>query len=469
MSGFFTTTSKLFLTKTGASIILLMAFPILSRLYDPEHFGIQALYTSLVMLFTPIACLRCDMAMIVEKNDSSARTLLFLCICCSVAIATFFGFVLHFIAPIQTLFSELNTYASISLLIAINFSLEGISIAMLSFATRQALLHYVIATDIVRALVMVGYPILIAFIFSTSAMSLIYGYLFASLASCLICLPLVFRALALSSRDRVNLTTLLRKKRSFLLYGSMGSFFNGLAAHTPNIIIGSLFGKEILGFVNAATRLLALPARTMGAAVSRTFFTKTKSSTSGHDFVRNTELSICSLMYVIVLLILLVPSSKLLFAFLLGNEWGEVGRYFNVLLFFYAAWTLTSPLSSIFSTRDRQQLLFRFQLAKFLVRVSSLLVGSKLFGIEDALLFYAVISGLIQLIQTSTAYVLAGGKHLTFYYLLARGVFPAIISSLLITALLGSGDIFVLGMFSIICSFICIINIYRIQNHLKAV
>ena len=50
--------------------------PVLTRLYGPEAFGFLALFTSITSIIGVVACMRCELAIMLPKTDEEAANLL---------------------------------------------------------------------------------------------------------------------------------------------------------------------------------------------------------------------------------------------------------------------------------------------------------------------------------------------------------------------------------------------------------
>ena len=64
----------------GAQLLLVLAAPILTRLYTPEDFGLLAIYTSLLALAGVISSLRYELAIPLPKEDEEAANTAVLCL-----------------------------------------------------------------------------------------------------------------------------------------------------------------------------------------------------------------------------------------------------------------------------------------------------------------------------------------------------------------------------------------------------
>src|SRR5512133_567535 len=68
------------LTLTGgttfAQILTILSVPVLTRLYQPENFGVWALYSSIASIISVIICLRYDYSIMLPESDEDAVNLL---------------------------------------------------------------------------------------------------------------------------------------------------------------------------------------------------------------------------------------------------------------------------------------------------------------------------------------------------------------------------------------------------------
>lgn len=82
-------------TAAGQAIVVL-ASPVLTRLYTPEDFGVLAVYASLLCVLSTVATLRYELAIPLPKRDEDAAALVVLCLVIvlgmSLLVAMGFGF-----------------------------------------------------------------------------------------------------------------------------------------------------------------------------------------------------------------------------------------------------------------------------------------------------------------------------------------------------------------------------------------
>ena len=63
----------------SAQVIALLAYPLLSRVYSPDDFGVLAFILAVSSIIVPIATLRYESAIVIEKDDDYATKIQMLC------------------------------------------------------------------------------------------------------------------------------------------------------------------------------------------------------------------------------------------------------------------------------------------------------------------------------------------------------------------------------------------------------
>ena len=61
-----------------SQLITIVAIPLISRLFDPDEFGVAALFLSIVTLLSVVATLRFEKAIVLPKSDDTAVNLFML-------------------------------------------------------------------------------------------------------------------------------------------------------------------------------------------------------------------------------------------------------------------------------------------------------------------------------------------------------------------------------------------------------
>ena len=80
MNGFVKHVATLATGTVFAGAMGIVVMPLLTRIYEPEDFGVSALYTSLAGIMSVVMCWRYELAVVLPEKDQDAASLLILCI-----------------------------------------------------------------------------------------------------------------------------------------------------------------------------------------------------------------------------------------------------------------------------------------------------------------------------------------------------------------------------------------------------
>jgi O-antigen/teichoic acid export membrane protein len=174
-----------------------------------------------------------------------------------------------------------------------------------------------------------------------------------------------------------KITANLFRYRKFPLIDTWGIIINNLSWQLPTLMLSSYFSQSIVGYYSLANRVLMLPMTIVGNAIAQVFYQRASETYSGKGSLANLtdivfrRLSAISLYPALLLSVLGYDLFKLVF----GAEWAEAGIYVQILgpwLFFLF---ISSPLSTLFSIMERQELAFLIHLLILVSRIISLIMG----------------------------------------------------------------------------------------------
>ena len=116
---------KLLSASVVAQAIGLLIYPILTRLYAPEDFGLLNLFCTIVNVLVIIATAEYQYAIVLPQEESKARSMVHVCLLMLTAVIVFVSLTIPFAAPIAHLFKapELAQYWWL-----IPFSVLGLSL-----------------------------------------------------------------------------------------------------------------------------------------------------------------------------------------------------------------------------------------------------------------------------------------------------------------------------------------------------
>jgi len=373
-------------------VMMIVAAPILTRLYSPADFGMLALYMSTTGILQIMLSMRYELAITLSESIQEAMALLKLCLIIvllfaviSLALVTLFGDALAALLGLPEL-SDYLWMLPISLLLIGSFNTfnywcvrEG-EFALIG----KARLKQVLASLIVQISGSSFGPVaLLAGQVANQAMGV------RSLGSKPLRLP-EFKSVNLADMRKVVV-----RYRRFPLYSSWAGLFNSISQQLPTFVFVIMFGPAAAGFYSMTNRVLKAPANVFVGALIDVFL---KSATTAHREGNLKQLTLLtfknSALTTLPPLLLLSIISPELFAIVFGESWsvaGEFARWMTILVFFSFT---AAPLTRLFVIYEKQSSELVFQVVLMVSRALALIVGAKIGDSVIAIILFSITSGI---------------------------------------------------------------------------
>lgn len=382
----------------GIGIIVM---PLLTRIYRPEDFGIFTLYTSLLGVLTVVACWRYELAIVLPERDEDAANLLLLCI----VICLGMGLLTLILAAIfrASLANLLNAPELASWLWFLPLSLiaAGVYLLLNYWSTRRKHFKRLAIRQMTQSSVTAVTQIAGGGLCPTvSAGGLIGGAIVGQVtASGWLAWQIkkdegMFISNAINRSDFMRV---VRRYKKFPLFDSWSGLLNTFSGMLPALLLGYYFSPDIVGFYALGYLILHAPMSVVGSSIAQAFFPH------ANEAKRNGQLSQLTLkIFEHLLIIGLVPILLLtivapeLFALIFGDRWFTAGEYVRWLSVWLLFVFISSPLSNIYSIKEKQKEGLIVNIVMFCSRLIVLVIGGmkgdalftiKLFGITGAVLW----------------------------------------------------------------------------------
>lgn len=274
LKGMLGDTGLLMLSGVVAQMINLLAYPILTKLYAPEAFGIFAAFLSIATLVGSAICLRLDMVFqVVPRGEEWGvfRAALTVLTCVGLVMAGLIWMFSDWVLPVfaADAMDQMPSLTWAGLLV-----LTGglIGLAALGRQVRSKWVNYrrlagaQVTRTIVSVLVQVG-----AFWLAPGFLGLIFGFLAGLVIFCLLTLPLP-GAHSFADRDAASPRMVLGQHQTFIRVDVVNVLIGAAVMAMYPIVVLALFGAETAGFFALASRLSFIPVEFLGAAISTVFF-----------------------------------------------------------------------------------------------------------------------------------------------------------------------------------------------------
>jgi O-antigen/teichoic acid export membrane protein len=362
------TTKGLFVVLSGsavASVISFLSTPVLSRLATPEAFAYLGV---LMALFNPISvsiALRLDTAIPLPKEQSEAKTLVWLSWISAAAlslIATLAGLLILWFSPdsLPALYPPVLQIFPVLLLAC------GVVMPLQYWLQRQQAYRSISVSRIVQmSLIAITSVILAALDWS---LSLVIGYILGWCSY-----AVVLYRLALKAGFSPHFPGWKTLKVSFLQYRhfagmyALGSFLSVLAVSVPVFVFSRDFSEAETGYLNLVRHILFMASSFVASSFIQTYYSRYSQLRHEGRALMPLTLKVARLIAIPALLMLLlgVFLGEPLFVWVFGEDWSRSGELAAWMAPVIALQMLSAPLSPVLLVLNRVRLFSLWQIAYF--------------------------------------------------------------------------------------------------------
>lgn len=364
-----------------AQVVTLLSLPILTRLYQPEEFGILAVFLAALAVMTVAINGGYDMALMLPEKDEEARKILLLCLQMALLGSAGWGILSWVFSEYFLTLLDIERIAPWHHLLAGSLLLEGLSQPLRIYLSRLQKYRVIALSKILRssfqAFISIGLGIK-GYLFE----GLILGFLIGQIAG-LLPLGLSYaRVEKPTIEKRVSISSLARKYKDFPQFALIANWLNNASRYLPFFFIPILFselgtGEEINGWFQKADQVLTLPIVLVSMSIGTVFFERgAKAFQSGLAPLR--KLTSQTLLQLLILgfpfLLVIMIFAPELFSWVLGEEWEEAGHYARWLMPWFYLIFITTPLSWLVDIRRKLKIMLWISLIFFLFRAGIFLL-----------------------------------------------------------------------------------------------
>ncbi|MDC5067773.1 oligosaccharide flippase family protein [Acinetobacter baumannii] len=445
----------------GSQLLLILATPLITRLYTPQDFGALAIYIGLLALFCVIASFRYEMAIPIPEEDEEAVDLVVLSLFLVGLTALVSCLLIIIFGENIAFFLKEPRLKDLLWVLPLGILFVGIYQIFNKYAIREKLFKNVAITRINQSITILVIQLLG---YKLGAIALILAQSIGQGTGALTLSKNILSRLRFSNRKRIILVA--KKYRRFPLYSSWAALLNTSGAQLPPLAFASLFSPQVAGYYTLAFGLVTAPITLLSNAVGNVFLSDAaKAWRNGslgptisfvHDRLANVA------MPVILTLVFVIPD---IFTWIFGEQWATAGLFAQWMLPWIYLVFVTAPLSTTYEVIGKQSEYLIFQFALFTVRLCSILYGAYLNDLKYTIVLFSLSSALCWLFFLLRLYALIGlhishAARVTIKAFLI-GIFCA--TPCLLGVMLGA-EIKILFGLIIISLLICGINAFSIMR-----
>ncbi|WP_268894450.1 oligosaccharide flippase family protein [Variovorax boronicumulans] len=372
----------------GSQLMLVIAAPLLTRLYSPESFGVLAVYASLLSLFAVVASLRYELAIPISENEDEASSLviLSLIIVCATSVLA----LLLVISVGDSLLGALN-------ILQLSKYLWLLPIGVFCIGAYQVFNNYSIReknfSRIANAKLQQAFAVLcIQFAgYKFGVASLILGQIIGQSAGSLSLGKVALSRINRKEQSVSKLFNVAARYKRFPIYSTWAALFNTFGGQLPALLFATFFSVQAAGFYSLAYRVLALPITVLGASIGSVFLADVADAyrdgtLRGKFDIVHRKLAQMAMPFALILMI----AGERVFPLIFGDQWRVAGHFAQWMAPWLYFVFVTSPMSSSFEAMGRHSEQLIFQATLFTVRASSIVLGAIFGGLEVAIIAFSL-------------------------------------------------------------------------------
>lgn len=392
--GFSSDVLKLVTGTTFAQVLVILASPVLTRLFSPADFGLLAIFTSITKVLGVVACLRYEFAIMLPDEEKDAVNLLALCIAIVTGISLLCLPLFIIFEPAIVRALNAPDLAGHLWLISPFVFVSGLCVALNYWNSRSRQYGRLSVARIVSAVATTGGQVGAGFGGIATGGALIGANALGQGVATGILAAQILRDdhRRLTRHVSVHrMRAVLVRYKKFPLYESWSGLLNVSSWQLPSLLLPIYFSPAQAGYYALAFRLIMLPMDLVGSAIQQVFFQRASDAKRDGQLAGLTE-SVFTVLLRIGLFPMLTISliGEELFALVFGSAWGEAGIYTQLLAVWAVLWFISSPLSTIYMIQENQGFGLRINIVNFVSRLAALVAGGMLGSARLAILFFAI-------------------------------------------------------------------------------
>jgi O-antigen/teichoic acid export membrane protein len=346
-------------TALGQGIIILMT-PVLTRLYTPDDFGILAVFSSILGLFTVAGSWRYELAIPLPRKDEEAVPLVILCVSIVLIMSLFVGISLLLVGDYLLHLLNASKLRPFLGLIPIGILLTGTYQVLVYWFIRTKRFSVIATTRFYQglgtAISQIG-----AGVVRSGSLGLLIGQIIGQGVGLLTLgkqLPAQMKCYNKIKRSDISSILFTAKRyRRFPLLTIGPAMINSLGLQLPVLVLSSLYGTQIAGWFSFTNKIFGAPLSLISTSTSAVLLGQ---AAENHRKEKALEPFFWKILKQQIILgaplLIFALISPFVFPLIFGMNWRESGIYASVWLPAMIADFITSPTGGFLDVLERQDL-----------------------------------------------------------------------------------------------------------------
>lgn len=359
-----------------ASLVSILASPLLARLYSPEAFGDLSLYMAITTIAATFLTLRYEPAIMLPDDEDDAVCLTILSMCIAVALSALLTLIVLAVGQEQVFalfnMSHIAKFFPFIAISALSLALfQSISVYVNRRRQYRAISLMKIFGSFSKLLISIGAAYVVAD-------GLVWSSTISFFVSTLSMLYIMARATG-RPPAKLNLLPVARKYADFPKYNILSDTLNVFTANMHIMLFFAYFGNEVAGSISFASKLLLVPLGIISTSFSQVFYqqiSKINSRAELFTTYRNSFFATLAVAAALIVAVTLVPERLIVLLF--GEKWTGLSTYLVPMGWWFGVHFCGSSLSTLYTKLRKLNLLFAFNIINAIFTFFAIYGGHRL-------------------------------------------------------------------------------------------
>jgi len=395
---FFSDVIKLTSAPIITQAIGFFTLPIVTRLYNPESFGLFSTFTSIIGPIGVLVCLGYEISIMLPKEDEIAANILVMgLIITSIFTSISILIVLLCNNQFESLFGVQNSIKDYFWLYPIIIFMGGAANVFRYWNLRKKYFSRIAMANIASTTSEKVIILTAGFFGHATGLSLVFGTVIDSIVRPLFLGFKIIKdegAFIKNSLNKRNLLFVIKNYRKFPMFILPTNVLSRFVGVIPIYLLSYYFSQTIVGYYAIGFRLLNIPMSLIGNSIGEVYFQRESENKSNNLFLLE-KLFNRLVVFGIIPFLLLGLLGEEIFVFVFGVNWGEAGIYAQILSFMIFIRFITNPSNYLMIILEKQEYAFYLNIIVVLLTAISITVGGLTNNVYLSLVMMSFLSGLI--------------------------------------------------------------------------
>jgi O-antigen/teichoic acid export membrane protein len=385
--GAFGGVSRILAGSVAGQGLVMLSYPMLTRLYNPTEFGLLVVFTSVVSMIGVLSTASLEAAVLIPRSEEEAAAVAWASLA-AVALTAALTAVIGWIAGARVAaFLGVPELAGLWWLVALTVLALGVYLVFTEWMVRARRYGGLAQRNLLQGIGQVTPQVWLGLLGVRPV-----GLLVGLGAGRLLGTGGMLTQGGLLRQPRPTVAAVVaavRTYRRFPLIASWSKLLNTAGLQVPMLVISAMYGNVAAGLLGLTIRVIGAPTGVIAQAVYQVFTGEASARVRGAegDLAAFTRRSVLRLLAAgagpAVLIVVLSPIA---FDVVFGEEWVESGRFAQLLAVAYLAEFAVVPISQTLWILKRQGVQLAWDATRFVVTVG----GAALCGLLGASISVAV-------------------------------------------------------------------------------